>query len=469
MDIGEEGEELERGSRAMDVGEQSGQADRESRVMNVDEEREGAKCGKRRCCCEDIHLRLGDSWTDSDESDTNCSAVAPDAKCRKQLCPSLKKRKADPSNGRVDEEDRFSVFTEESVATLSDKTVSKNTAANTKWALTNFQSWIASRNKDLDESNQIPLEILWSTDPTLLSKWLAVYVAEARKVDGSRYPVKTLYSLLTGLLRHMRSLNATCPNFLDFSDGRFASLRNALADIFLELHAQGIAFEAKKTKVFSKEEEDQLWASGILGTDNPHSLLRSVFFLNSKNFCLSGGVAHRQLKISEIERVHSPPRYIYTVCASKRRSCGFAQLRVKNKVVQIEAAAEAGKRCHVYVLDCYLEKIPKEAINKDNFYLQPVTKWKDQGQPWFTSVPVGRNGLAKMVKGMCADAAIGGNTASHSLNATGATRAGQSVSCPAIILNICSNWTVTIQAGLPQEQQQGLCVQATDTSSSVTQ
>ena len=480
----------------------------------AEQDAEGVKRGKRPLRHKDFQLGLGDGWTDSSGSETDVRATSPAAKSPKRLCLSLKKRrKAAPSTSRVNDENRFSFLNEQSVASLGQKAVPKNTATMTKWAVNNFQTWIVTRNKQFvdDESNQVPVDILKTADPTLLSKWLACYTAEARKVDGSRYPAKTLYSLLTGLLRHMRSLNPECPNFLDFSDVRFVSLQNALDNIFRELRAQRVGSESKQSEAFSKEEEDQLWTSGVLGTDTPQSLLRAVFFLNGKNFCLRGGVEHRELKISQIQHIHSPPRYVYTECASKNRTGGLAQLRVKNKVVPIDAVAEAGTRCHVYVLDCYFEKIPKEAIEKDNFYLSPVAKVKDQSKPWFTTVPVGRNALAKMVKEMCADAGITGNKTNHSLRATGATglycagvpekviqertghlslsgvrqyeltsegqqlavsrilssrennmfRAEQlsstttklPVSCaPTITLNNCTNCTVTIQAAVPQEQ-----------------
>ena len=83
---------------------------------------------------------------------------------------------------------------------------------------------------------------------------------------------------------------------------------------------------------------------------------------------------------------------------------------MENKVVPIDAVAEAGMRCHVYVLDCYFEKIARTIFT--------VAKVKDENQPWFTTVPVGRNALTKMVQQICADA---GNKTNHSLRATGAT------------------------------------------------
>lgn len=98
----------------------------------------------------------------------------------------------------------------------------------------------------------------------------------------------------------------------------------------------------------------------------------------------------------------------------------MAQLRVKNKSVSIFAVPEAGSRCHVFLLDLYFSKIPKEAFERDVFYLLPLTKIKPGGS-WFTTTPVGKNTLAKMVKEVCTEAGVGGNKTNHSLRATGAT------------------------------------------------
>ncbi len=50
------------------------------------------------------------------------------------------------------------------------------------------------------------------------------------------------------------------------------------------LKSSGIGAESSKTETFSKEEERQLWDAGMLGTDNPLSLLCAVFF-NNGNIC----------------------------------------------------------------------------------------------------------------------------------------------------------------------------------------
>ena len=71
----------------------------------------------------------------------------------------------------------------------------------------------------------------------------------------------------------MRSLNPECPNFLDFSDPRFATLQNCLDNLFRYLRARGVGSESKNAEVFSKEEEDQLWTSGMLSVETPKGLL----------------------------------------------------------------------------------------------------------------------------------------------------------------------------------------------------
>ena len=207
------------------------------------------------------------------------------------------------------------------------------------------------------------------------------------------------------------------PNFLDFSDPRFSALQNTLDNVFRDLCTRGVGSESKNAEVFTKEDEECLWTSDTLSVDTSKGLLRAVFFLNGNNFCLCGGIKHRQLKLSQIKRVDDPLSYVYTECASKNCPGGLVQLRVKNKVVPIHAVPEAGEHCHVYVLDRYLEKIPEAAFEKDNFYLQPVATTKE-GQPWFTITPVGRNTLSTMVKTICEDGGVQGNKTNHSLRAT---------------------------------------------------
>lgn len=65
----------------------------------------------------------------------------------------------------------------------------------TKWAVSNFESWKAARERAEKES--CPNKVLQSTDPSLLCLWLSCFTAETRTTAGRPYLPPTAYQLLT--------------------------------------------------------------------------------------------------------------------------------------------------------------------------------------------------------------------------------------------------------------------------------
>ena len=126
-----------------------------------------------------------DAWTE-DKSDEKENQPA-----RKKLKLSLKKKKSEPEGGS-----RWQHLTAAEQEELFVKYVPKNTAASTNWAVTNFQDWKRSRNESLSDGEPVPEELLYSSDPKLLCKWLSLFSAEIRKKN--RHPISseiTVYSL----------------------------------------------------------------------------------------------------------------------------------------------------------------------------------------------------------------------------------------------------------------------------------
>ena len=130
--------------------------------------------------------------------------------------------------------------------------------------------------------------------------------------------------------------------------------------VYGKLRADGVGTQKWSTETFTKEEENKLWECGVLGVDNPTSLLQAVFFSNGKkkkkNFCMRGWNEHRNLKLSQLKRTENG--YVYTENASKNLSGGLAQLHVKNKSVEIRENPEAGDCYHCHLLDLYISKLP---------------------------------------------------------------------------------------------------------------
>ena len=203
-------------------------------------------------------------------------------------------------------------------------------------------------------------------------------------------------------------------NIFDRCNPDFKLLFNTCDSYFRELREEGIGQNLLNLILgMTKRDCGQL---ECFLPQMPKGLLNAVFFLNGKNFALRGGSEHRCLKISQISRKISPEgkaRYTYTENCSKNRAGGFNQLSVPNKVVHQYQDLEAGERFHLYVLDEYLSNLPPNAIDQDIFYLRPT----NESNPWYMSVPIGKNPLSKMMKTTYEEAGISGNKTIHSLRA----------------------------------------------------
>lgn len=298
----------------------------------------------------------------------------------------------------------------ETAGTKPKKVIPRNTQKNDGWALRVFEEWISERNERCDDE-KCPEDVLETEDANCLSKWLSLFTIEARKKDGSKYPPGTLHMLLCGLQRIMRRRNSHPFDIFSKKDARFRGFQSTMELVFQNLHKEGIGTETKCAEAISAEEEAALWEKGIIGASSPLALVRAIFYLNGKNFCLKGGQKHRQLKLSQFQR--EKDHWKYTEHKSRGGSVGDV------RVVRQFPCPSAGNRCHVHLLDLYFSKLPREAKEKDAaFYFTELKHTpEDPLKPWFTAVPMGWNKLDRMVKSMFQDAGIDGKS-NHSLYVT---------------------------------------------------
>ena len=153
-------------------------------------------------------------------------------------------------------------------------------------------------------SDPVPCDLLSSSDPNLLCKWLHFFVMETRQICGKLYPPKTLYALLYGLLRVARSKGSTL-NFLDKSDVRFKDLHLTMDSVCSQLHSKGIGAVRKSSSVITYADEDLFWERRVLVLDNPRSLLYTTSFHVGLHFCVRGGQEQRDLSIHQFTRTPS--------------------------------------------------------------------------------------------------------------------------------------------------------------------
>lgn len=334
----------------------------------------------------------------------------PPEKKKRRLSLSLNKPKT-----------RFGSVSSAELEDMAQFKMPKNSAQASKWAIKNLADWAEEYNRR-NPDNPCPAEILSSScdSKELLNKWLCVFVSETRSKSGQPYSPKSIYALLCGILRQMRAENPKYPNFLENSDPEFSSFSRTLDNLFKSLRSKGVGATASATASVSAEEEELLWSSGVLNTKNPKGLLRATFFVIGKSFCLRGGQEHRQLKLSQLERLHDPDRYVYYEHASKNKQRGTRQLRLDHKRVSIVANKAAKERCPVFILDTYIGMLPEEAKKNDLFYCRAIQNVAKDG-PWYSAVPIGRNILQNMFRTICEEAGVSGRKSNHSLRVLGAT------------------------------------------------
>lgn len=223
-------------------------------------------------------------------------------------------------------------------------------------------------------------------------------MAETRNNNGENYPPRSINSILSGILRHMRTENPEYPNFLSGQDPEYQPFKTALDSIYIKLTTDGVGAESSHTQSIAPDEKNQLWSTGVLNVETPKGLLKAVFFYNGKCFCLRGGIEHRNLGLSQLQRFSNPDRYVYKEYALKNRPGGVVQLKMDHKSVTIVANPAAGHHCHVFLLNKYISTLPLDAVKKDLFYccaLDVVPK--EENAPWYVAVAVGKNVLMKLV------------------------------------------------------------------------
>ena len=152
------------------------------------------------------------------------------------------------------------------VESYSDHKPPRNTAYSTRWALRSYTDWAKQRNSR-SPGETVPPELLAAGSAEQLNE-CSLFVLETRN-KGERYPPKTIYQLLSSLLRHMRTLNPEAPIFLLKSNHAFKKLHNVMENLFQELSKEGVSAKTKHAETVTKDEENLLWSSWVCMHQRP--------------------------------------------------------------------------------------------------------------------------------------------------------------------------------------------------------
>jgi len=124
--------------------------------------------------------------------------------------------------------------------------------------------------------------------------WLPLFVTEARKHDGKRYPGRTLYNLCAAIQRAVREDRLPKDGHpLDiYSDQSFNFFRKVLDSEMKDLQVAGIGVKPKQADPTIFSEEEKLWQEGLLGDNSPCVLVDTLVFMCGLYFALCSGHEH---------------------------------------------------------------------------------------------------------------------------------------------------------------------------------
>ena len=278
----------------------------------------------------------------------------------------------------------MSPVSDEQLSAAKRDNIPGGTLQRNNWSIALYIKWYRQRKNLPEEKFPLPSkEELLTVSTECIDYWLAKFIFELRKDDGTRYPRNSLISVIAGLnaffKTHDRNVNL-------FADECFKHFRDIL-DVACKSSSRLIPNAPKRqAEVITHDEEEKMWMLDVLGSDTPEKLIHTLFFLNGLHFALRSGQEHRSLKVSQLKIIPPTPdcQYYsleYVECVSKTNNGGLKSAKIEPKQVKhIDTnSIDTPCRSHVLLLKKYLERRPNDI---DDFYLTPRKSLKNDNS-WY--------------------------------------------------------------------------------------
>ena len=304
---------------------------------------------------------------------------------------------------------------------LKDRIPQKTQQA-TGWAVRVYSDWKGWRSTKNCGEPFWPIPNLQDGSLPALDYWLARFITEIKRRDGTDYPPNTLKSIASGVQRHMQEdCNRRDINIFQKSDTSFKTFRSALQSRTKQLLSKGVGVSTKHKDPVTSNDEQTLWDTNVFSTGSGQGLSYCVFFYNCKVFGLRGMDEHVHLMTDQfiIGRDENQDKFLEFSGRISKTLTGDIDCKAVPKKIR-QYADPNHPRCIVKVFELYLSLVPE-----GRFYRRPLP---NKGKEIYFSVqPVGLNSLKKYVQLMFRDAGIdwkaqNRNISNHSGKVTCCTR-----------------------------------------------
>ena len=248
-----------------------------------------------------------------------------------------------------------------------------------------FASWANERKVEPEMSKYTPENY---------NSILCRYFAEIRKQGGGEYEPDCLRVMLAAMDRKL--LEAKYPKTVK-KDNELLECRRVLKGRSRELRAAGMGKKHNRAKSLTKEEEDILWASGLLGKESPRALLKAMFWLFTQHFGWRGRHGQHELKIEDFlfSKDDDGTEFIYFIEGpTKTRSHGL-YAKHRTNIPEMFSTGDAAT-CPLMLFRTYIAHRPPQFSNKGPLYLSDIEK--PTATVWYKSIPLGKNSTANIMK-----------------------------------------------------------------------
>ena len=149
---------------------------------------------------------------------------------------------------------------------LKQEQLKKRTFSKVQWAVNAFQDWRSAQMESPDTFDvriyETDLERIELLEKDSFEFSMCKFIAEVRKLDGSKYPGSTLYQLVVSIQKH---LIVKGKKWKLIESGSFSNLRMVLDNLMKEQAAANIGTTKRQASFITLDIEEKLWCSGLLG------------------------------------------------------------------------------------------------------------------------------------------------------------------------------------------------------------
>ena len=297
---------------------------------------------------------------------------------------------------------RFEAVTDQEITLDVQNATPIATMRKRKWAMKIFESWLSEWRVRIDGPLKVLKEVC-DFDKSDLNYCLKYFFCEVRKVSGEKYPPQTLKEMCALIQNHFNSVFAL--NISVFNDPEFRECREVLNSQMKKAAREGLVKPKKKAEVISKEDEEALWENGILGSENPKQLTRTLIFTLGLHLSLRASQEHRDLEFGPESQIvlredENGDEYLqYCERVSKNKQYGLKHSRMEPKQTRIYALPIRPERCVVTLYKKYINHRPEMngGTACKSFYLAAKTNYID-GPIWYKSSALGIHSIENSTK-----------------------------------------------------------------------